>query len=462
MSRRSSTSNRSGDGYYRVANSATWYAQYLSSCPLPLRYSVHALQLETISSCLITPADRHGRRRPFTTWMKRLTSLKGSSSDSGPNNTTQKRNNIPMTSKSKKSSLPKSSPYPLSGDQPAQPTGNGSLSFASPPSSHHSPTPSTQSFHTPSEGHALPAKSNKSTAPTLSTNGETAFSDAAQSKAGTSGTIARVDGGEGSTFSSPAPSVRSLATTLTTVQSAAPSTQVQSGGLNQGNTPQSGQPLHPPNHFSHQFPSSPPATAVPAHLAPHGHPTTYNTATANNLLTDDASILTLASSSKRRRRNSVDTNASMRALAPASMFGGSRESLPLSVLSGNVEPSGNSLTNAPGALHRPSLGNFANAERTSVYSSSGVAPALTNDRSSYYAGKANLGDGGSIRSGLLGHGRNDSMTGSIGGVANVGGTPLTSPNPANIIGRASRRSSAWGGEVPGEESDAEKSDDGKG
>ena len=149
----------------------------------------------------------------------------------------------------------------------------------------------------------------------------------------------------------------------------------------------------------------------------------------------------------------------MRALAPASMFGGSRESLPLSVLSGNVEPSGNSLTNAPGALHRPSLGGLVSAERTSVYSSSGVAPALTSERNSYYAGK-NHGDGGSVRSGLLGHGRNDSITGSIGGVANAA-SPLTSPNPTATAGRVSRRSSAWG-EVPGEESGEDKSEDGKG
>ncbi|KAK9468229.1 hypothetical protein V1512DRAFT_259028 [Lipomyces arxii] len=48
---------------------------------------------------------------------------------------------------------------------------------------------------------------------------------------------------------------------------------------------------------------------------------------------DNASILTLASSSKRRRK-SIDTNASTRALAPESLFGGSRESLPLTVATG--------------------------------------------------------------------------------------------------------------------------------
>ena len=159
-----------------------------------------------------------------------------------------------------------------------------------------------------------------------------------------------------------------------------------------------------------------PATAVPAHLAPHSHPTTYYSATANNVLTDDASILTLASSSKRRRRNSVDTNASIRALAPASMFGGSRESLPLSVLSGTIIHPGAdtaSLRDSSGVAHTRSN---LNAERASLISASGVtAPALASERNSYIGSK--YGDAASVRSGLLGagHGRNDSTSGSIGG-----------------------------------------------
>lgn len=214
----------------------------------------------------------------------------------------------------------------------------------------------------------------------------------------------------------------------------------------------------PPSNFSHQFPASPPATAVPAHLTPHSHPTTYNSATANNILTDDASILTLASSSKRRRRNSLDTNASVRALAPASMFGGSRESLPLSVLSASiVDPSGASITNASGTLQRNA--GIA-AERASLISSSGIAPALVSERNSYL-GKQ--GDGASIRSGYLGggHGRNDSFTNSPGV-----GSPLASPLPgitggclAGPQGRTSRRSSAWG-EIPGnEEAEVEEGSD---
>ena len=174
------------------------------------------------------------------------------------------------------------------------------------------------------------------------------------------------------------------------------------------------------------------------------------------MLTDNASIMTLASSSKRRRRNSLDTNASVRALAPSSLFGGSRESLPLSVLSANV-------TDQPGStgLHQarhPSTG-LPNTERASVYSSSGIAPALSSERNSYYAGKQNIaGDNGSMRSGLLGHGRNDSITGSIGGHATTG-SPLASPRDVPVQGKVSRRNSGWG-EVNEEDiaSDEEETD----
>ena len=150
--------------------------------------------------------------------------------------------------------------------------------------------------------------------------------------------------------------------------------------------------------------------------------------------------MTLASSSKRRRRNSLDTNASVRALAPSSLFGGSRESLPLSVLSANV-------SDQPAAsLHQarhPSTG-LPNTERASVYSSSGIAPALSSERNSYYAAKqGHTGDGGSMRSGLLGHGRNDSITGSIGGIA--ASSPLASPREiSQAPGKLSRRNSGWG------------------
>ena len=187
-------------------------------------------------------------------------------------------------------------------------------------------------------------------------------------------------------------------------------------------------------------------------LSAGGHPATYNTATANNVLTDNASIMTLASSSKRRRRNSVDTNASMRALAPSSLFGGSRESLPLSVLSSNVNDQASISGHHQG--RQVSVG-LANTERASVYSSSGIAPALPSERNSYYAGKqSNPGDGGSVRSGR--HGRNDSITRSIGGLASVD-SPLASPRELPLPGRISRRNSGWG-EVNEEDLDANDND----
>lgn len=77
-------------------------------------------------------------------------------------------------------------------------------------------------------------------------------------------------------------------------------------------------------------------------------------------------------------------------------------------------------------IGRPSLVGTAAAERASVYSGSGIIGGTSNEgretRSSYYANRAGA-DGASVRSGLLGHGRNDSITGSIGGQA----SPLASP-----------------------------------
>lgn len=296
------------------------------------------------------------------------------------------------------------------------------------------------------DGHLHP----KSRAPTLATNAETTHSDHAPSGAGTSATAARTEGDRNSTFSSPAPSVRSLTTTLTTVQSTAPANAVNGTIQPQPSVPSTSASHYPPQ----------PATAVPTHLAPHGHPTTYQSATANNILTDDASILTLASSSKRRRRNSVDTNASVRALAPASMFGGSRESLPLSVLSGTIihptQADNASLRDASGSLYTSSK---LNPERASLISASGVAaPALASERNSYIGSK--YGDAGSVRSGLLGgvHGRNDSISGSIGGrehrdreVVTAPTSPLVEDEAISYTSipvvadkpRPSRRSSDW-------------------
>jgi len=133
----------------------------------------------------------------------------------------------------------------------------------------------------------------------------------------------------------------------------------------------------------------------------------------------------------------MDTDASVRAMAPSSLFGGSRESLPLSVLNSNIDnPSGST----PSNLHQV-RGPGGAAERASIYSASGVAPALPSDRNSYYAGKQSVvGDGSSVKSGRVGHGRNDSMSGSIGGL----GSPLASPREGITPGKLSRSNSAWG------------------
>ncbi|TVY86702.1 hypothetical protein LAWI1_G007243 [Lachnellula willkommii] len=402
--------------------------------------------------------DRPGRRRPFSAWMKKLANFKGNHTADGAQPAGTKRNTYQMKSNAKKQSPSKqNNPYPQSGHlngQSAPPNGNNSFSTGPTGNnmSNSSLNRSRQSVRSSQDG-LPPTIGNKSTAPTLSTEPDVAHSDVAASHAPSSGEATNatvgcgVSSGRGpdSTFSSPAPSVRSLTTTLTTIHSAAaPTAPPPNNATNTTN----GQTIQ----FSHQFPSSPPPTALPAHLAPSGsggHPATYSTATANNLLTDNASILTLASSSKRRRRRSMDTDASVRALAPSSLFGGSRESLPLSVLSSNIEQS-----NATSVAHQPWPTVGLN-ERASIYSATGVAPALPSERNSYYAGKQSVAaDGGSVKSGLLGHGRNDSISGSIGGVAPPG-SPLAGPRDfmGPNSGRLSRKNSGW------ENGEAEKGDE---
>lgn len=141
----------------------------------------------------------------------------------------------------------------------------------------------------------------------------------------------------------------------------------------------------------------------------------------------------------------MDTDASVRALAPSSVFGGSRESLPLSVLSSNVEGA-----NQPTTYPRSTTGP---AERASLYSTAGVAPALSSERNSYYANKQSIaGDGSSVRSGRLGHNKNDSITGSIGGMP-VPNSPLAHPRE----GKLSRTNSAWG-ELDGGSTTEEKNE----
>lgn len=404
--------------------------------------------------------------------MKRLANLKSSSSSSdtptGPIGFT-KRNIGHFQSKSKKSSVEKNHPYPASGrvntDIECAPT--GTLTFSTPTFRSHGNASSLNTrsplVNNSGERQVIPVISGDSATDTISTGPPTANSDTAHStKADSSAADTNITvggamsshAGGGSTFSSPAPSLRSLTTTLTTIQSTGPgqllpgSSQGQGGHSGSATATSHSLNFHNSTNQISQFspfPGSPPASAIPTHLAPQaasGNPSTYTAATANNLLTDNASILTLASSSKRHRRQSLDTNASVRALAPSSLWGGSRESLPLSVLSGNVGDQNNPPT--PGLHHgRTSLSGVAGTERASVYSASGVAPALSSERNSTYAGKQSLAaDGASVKSGLFGHGRNDSISGSVGG-----GGPLPIGRQTSFsgaaTGRASRRNSAW-------------------
>ncbi|KAF4972922.1 hypothetical protein FZEAL_9480 [Fusarium zealandicum] len=352
------------------------------------------------------PQEHGQRRRPFSTWVKKLTNFKTSDGE--------------RLKRHKKRDHKKNNPYPESGH-----VGNGVTNGTSACTFTTTQTGTTntsviRSARTSREDQAPPTVGRRSLAGTVLTDHEASHSinapsHRASSLAGTNRTVGGgVESRRGgdSTFSSPAPSVRSMTTTLTTIQSMAPN----GTGHAHNNTSTQNQNNTQSIQFSQPFPTATasPASAIPAHLAPTGGPTTYTSATANNLLTDNASILTLASSSKRRRRRSLDTDASVRALAPSSLWGGSRESLPLSVLSANIEATG--MPPTPGLHSNSRMG----AERTSIYSSAGVGPAISGDRNSYYAKQ---GDGASVRSGLLGHGRAESVNGSIGGLS----SPLVSP-----------------------------------
>ncbi|KAL7799899.1 hypothetical protein V8C37DRAFT_365915 [Trichoderma ceciliae] len=334
------------------------------------------------------------RRRPFSTWVKKLTNFKSSSDGER-----QKRH-------IKIGRGPKlNNPYPQSGHvSHNHPNGQSSYSFATGRTG-CSLSIIDQPTRFSADGYAPATAGGGSLTTTISTETEAdrprSIITPSRAPSSVTGTSRTVGGGQesrrggDSTFSSPSPSVRSLATTLTTIQSFAPHGQAPMAPTH--STTQSIQ-------FSQPFPTASPASAIPAHLIPPNHLTTYSTATANNLLTDNASILTLASSSKRGRRRSMDTDASVRALAPSSLWGGSRESLPLSVLSANIDPSSMGPTSS---LHNASrLG----AERNSIYSATGVAPAIPSERNSLYAKQ---GDGASVRSGRLGHGRPDSISGSV-------------------------------------------------
>jgi hypothetical protein len=353
--------------------------------------------------------------------MRRLTNLKHNAT----NNLHADRNKGTenLTAKQRRNLVAKNNPYPESAlPVPLKHAAHGHSRATSVFTSVSQETGSILSYEDTRSTRGVRVLSTRSAAGTVATNPDTIHSDGGQSKAGTNftngGAMSSRTGGN-STFSTPQHSQESLTTTLTTLQSTAPS----------------GMLVPPPN----QAPGGTAYTGhappyIPPHLAPHQHQHTYSSATANNVLSDDASVLTLASSTKRRRRHSLDTNASVRALAPSSLFGASRESLPLSVLSANVEtPSG--------VFHptstRAAVGGLASAERVSVYSASGIAPLLNSERNSYYAGKQV--DGASVRSGLLGHGKSESISGSITGIT---ASPLVSPKDG-IHGRSSRRNSDW-------------------
>jgi hypothetical protein len=86
-------------------------------------------------------------------------------------------------------------------------------------------------------------------------------------------------------------------------------------------------------------------------------------------------------------------------------------------------------------LHRGAssgMGGIGANERTSIYSATGIlGTTAASERNSFYAKQGyGGGDGASVRSGLFGHGRADSVAGSIGGglaVPASGTSPLASP-----------------------------------
>ena len=449
-------------------------------------------------------ADRHVRRRPFAGLVKRFANFRNSS-HANSFSTAKKSNGNHVLFKQHKP-WPKNNPYPQSSYPLKQQTSCGQSTNTAP--SHHNG--SFTSYEDAISGANVPLRSNRSAAPTFATNPETVNSEGA-SQAGTSntagGAVSSLGGGRGanSTFSSPQQSQDSLTTTLTTIQSTTPS------GLLSNHPPQINTSLFAPVQYNQPYANSPPASAIPGHLQPgNPHPHYYHAATANNILTDDASILTLASSSKRRRRHSLDTDASVRALAPSSLFGNSRESLPLSVLSASATIPDGEAAGRPSAIFsstsRPSVGGLASAERASIYSASasltGVPPprdsttrdgtpregvtrdGVNSERNSYCAPKsiaidaASVRSGRSGRSGLTGHGsvtlttsggggggggaghvRENSISGSFTGMP-FGSSPLASPKeaPPSLLRRGSRMSEQSRPDSADGEAEADKFD----
>lgn len=353
------------------------------------------------------------RRLPFANWMKRLASLKSHPDHHSSDAADHRRRHSLSHTKSKKHA--KNNPYPLSGQTtPDAVKSTDYVSFSDPITRMASSEPS---FSESGESSfvATSTSKRKSLTNNVPARPNTVVSDTVKSKSPTANTQTTQythHGGDGSLFSSPDPSLRSLTTTLTTMQSqnAYPGMQ-NSGALqqNQHNYPNNGFGVAQQigSQFTHQYPTSP--TSLSATMAPHQgsrssssqqnlQATTYFTATANNTLSDDASVLTLASSSRNpRRRNSLDTNASVLALPPSSAFGGSRESLPLSVLSGStrsvIVPPTTSSIQAIAGSGPASHGGDASTSNLAIGSGSGsnsnllwpTSSAVDNSRSSHDA-----------------------------------------------------------------------------
>ncbi|KAL1864700.1 hypothetical protein Daus18300_007502 [Diaporthe australafricana] len=295
----------------------------------------------------MAPTDR---RKPFTSWVKKLNQKMKRTK--GPNN-----------------------PYPQSGHSTVESAPDPELRV------HSAEELSRQSMQSTSAGRPSAEAEGDGDGDGEGRPPTTAPSYGGTSFAGTNITATdprRPD----STFSSPAPSARSVATTLSTIQ-----THMANGMLNGQPTNTAAPPTsRPQQHQVVQY-TQPEAlvTAMPASDCDRNRrsayrPATYSAIIANNLLSDNISILTLASSTQRRRRRSWDTDydhASVRALPPASQFGGSRESLPLSVLSANFDG-------------QPTSPGLTTARSIAERSVSGLA---------------------------LGHGRANSLSGSVGGGA---------------------------------------------
>jgi hypothetical protein len=316
------------------------------------------------------------RRKPFTSWVKRLNQKMKRTK--GPNNPypqsghVSSRHGLPPSCSTQRQPESQSIDYPQST---VESTPDPELVV------HSAEELSGQSMQSTSEGRRSTEVEGDADGDVEGRPPTTAPSYGGTSFAGTNITATDARRPD-STFSSPAPSARSVATTLSTMQ-----TNMANGLVNgqpANTTTQPTTTTRPQQHQVVQY--TQPEALVAALPASDGErnrrsayrPATYSAIIANNLLSDNISILTLASSTQRRRRRSWDTDydhASVRALPPASQFGGSRESLPLSVLSANLDG-------------QPTSPGLTTARSIAERSVSGLA---------------------------LGHGRADSLSGSVGG-----------------------------------------------